>query len=121
MAWLVIAMSLFKGESVTLRTPTIGYDENKDEVTTWTETQIDNVLFGRPSTEQIEEVMRLYSVEVSYTLGVPKAYTASLRGCEVFRPRDGKTYRIVGDPMPLPPELCPTPWNREAQAVIVDG
>ena len=112
---------MLKGESVVIKRPGEAYDEAKDVVTTWTDEPLGNVLFGRPTDEQREEVMRLYSVEVSYTLGVPKAYTASLRGCEVYRPRDGKTYRIVGDPMPLPPEICPTPWNREAQAVIVDG
>lgn len=112
---------MLKGEPVTIKRPVETYDEAKDPVVTWTDVPLENVLFGRPTDEQRDEVMRLYSVEVSYTLGIPKAYTASLRGCEVFRLRDGKTYRIVGDPMPLPPELCPTPWNREAQAVIVDG
>lgn len=112
---------MFKGESVVLLTPTISYDENKDEVQTWAETPIDNVLFGRPSTEQLEEVMRLYSVEINYTLGIPKTYQESLRGCQVRRLRDGLTYRIMGDPQPIPIENCPTPWNREAAAVIVDG
>ena len=114
-------MTLFKGEPVTLRTPTIGYDENKDEVTTWTETELDNVLFGKPSTEHVDETMRLYGVHAQYVLGIPKTFTDSLRGCEVYRPRDGKMYAIAGDPQPLPPELCPTPWNREAIAGWVDG
>lgn len=112
---------MISGEQVVLLTPTIAYDENKDEIETWTETPLDNVLFGRPSTEQIEEVMRLYSVEISYTLGIPKTYTGSLRGCKVARARDGQTFQIMGEPQPLPPEICPTPWNREAYAVIVDG
>lgn len=112
---------MIKGESVVLLTPTVAYDENKDEVMTWTETPIDNVLFGRPSTEQLEEVMRLYSVEISYTLGIPKTYQGTLRGCQVRRLRDGLTYSIMGDPQPIPIELCPTAWNREAAAVIVDG
>lgn len=114
-------MSLFKGEQVTISTPAIAYDENKDEIATWTETELDNVLFGKPSTEQADEAMRLFGVEVSYVLGIPKEFTDSLRGCKVYRQRDGKTYTIAGDPMPLPPEICPTPWNREAMAVVVDG
>lgn len=112
---------MISGEQVVLLTPTIAYDENKDEIESWTETPLDNVLFGRPSTEQIEEVMRLHSVEISYTLGIPKAFTGSLRGCKVFRPRDNMTYSIMGNPQPLPSENCPTPWNREAYAVVVDG
>ena len=114
-------MSLFKGETVTILTPIIAYDENKDEVVTWTEIELDNVLFGRPTTEQADEAMRLYGVHAQYVLGIPKAFTDSLRGCKVYRPRDQRAYTIAGDPMPLPPEICPTPWNREAIAGWVDG
>lgn len=114
-------MALFKGESVTVKTPIIAYDENKDEVATWTEVELDNVLFGRPSTEQVDEAMRLYGVHAQYVLGIPKTFTDSLRGCKVYRPRDGRTYMIAGDPMPIPSEICPTPWNREAIAGWVDG
>lgn len=114
-------ISMISGEQVVLLTPTIAYDENKDEIETWTETPINNVLFGRPSTTQIDEVMRLYSVEISYALGIPKTFKGSLRGCLVRRLRDGLVYRVLGDPQPLPIENCPTPWNREAAAVIVDG
>ena len=121
MAWLVMRMTLLKGEPVTIYTPTITYDENKDEVVTWTETELDNVLFGKPSTEQVDETMRLYGVHAQYSLGIPKEYTDSLRGCKVYRPRDERMYVIAGDPMPLPPEICPTPWNREAIAGWVDG
>ena len=101
-------------------------DENKDEVTTWTETELANVLFGKPSTEQVDETMRLYGVHAQYVLGIPKTFTDSLRGCYVVRERDAglstpPEYWIAGDPQPLPPELCPTPWNREAIAGWVDG
>ena len=112
---------MLRGEQATVKRPAYEYDELHDRVETWSDEPVENVLFGRPTTEQIDEAMRLYSVEVSYTLGIPKTYQASLRGCMVYRPRDGRTYRILGDPMPLPPEICPTPWNREAMAVIVDG
>ena len=71
--------------------------------------------------EQVDEIMRLYSVEISYALGIPKTFTGSLRGCKVRRLRDGQVFSIMGNPQPLPTELCPTPWNREALAVIVDG
>lgn len=110
-----------KGEPITLLAPTIAYDENKDEVTTWTETELENVLFASPSTEQVDEAMRLYGVHAQFTLHFPKTFTESLRGCKVYRPRDQRTYTIAGDPQPYPVELCPTPWNREAIAGWVDG
>lgn len=116
---------MFSGETVTLYTPTVTYDENKDEVFTYTPQTVENVLFGKPSTEQVDEAMRLYSVEAQYVLGIPKTFTESLRGCYVTRARDGSStppkYWIAGDPQPLPPEICPTPWNREALAGWVDG
>lgn len=117
---------MLKGETVQIYTPTIEYDENKDEVISWSGAEVENVLFGRPTTEQVDEAMRLYGVHAQYTLGIPKSYTDSLRGCKVTRNRDGgmdnpPEYIIAGDPQPLPPEICPTPWNREAIAGWTDG
>ena len=161
---------MLRGETVTIYTPTVTYDEAMDEVAEYTPTVVGNVLFGRPTTEQTDEAMRLYGVRAQYTLGIPKTYTASLRGCYVVRGAaeepdatddasaanetsgtaetdetaetveaestgtaettdteddadEGTEQRfwIAGDPQPLPPEICPTPWNREAIAGWVDG
>ena len=159
-----MSSALLHGESVTVLRPSIAYDERMDPVTTWTPESVDNVLFGRPSTEDVDGAMRAYGVHAQYVLGIPKSYTASLRGCRVTRERDllvrvvGNVlyvqpnrltvsgsealvaasyaiesgniqfedellpvFAIAGDPQPLPPELCPTPWNREAIAGWVDG
>lgn len=119
-----------RGEGVTIWRPTTAYDSAYDPVETWTPEHLDNVLFGRPTTEQADATMRAYGVEVAYVLGIPKGYTESLRGCRVTRDRDqtgdeptmdGPTFVVAGDPAPLPPEVCPTPWNREAHVGWVDG
>jgi len=128
---------MLRGETATIYTPTVTYDEAKDEIAEYTPVTVGNVLFGRPTTEQYDEAMRLYGVRAQYTLGIPKTYTASLRGCYVTRARDASVastttttggepddspkYWIAGDPQPLPAEICPTPWNREAIAGWVDG
>lgn len=117
---------LLHGETVTVLRPAIAYDERMDPVATWTPEVIDNVLFGRPTTEQVDEVMRAYGVHAQYVLGIPKVYAASLRGCKVTRARDAELddspeYVVAGDPQPLPPEMCPTPWNREAVVGWTDG
>lgn len=112
------------GESVTVLRPNIAYDERMDPITTWTPESVDNVLFGRPSTEDVDGTMRAYGVHAQYVLGIPKGYTASLRGCKVTRDRDGADppeYIVAGDPQPMPPELCPTSWNREVIVGWVDG
>ena len=112
---------MISGETVTVLTPTVAYDANKDPVTTWAEAEVGNVLFGYPSTEDADGAMRAFGVRAAYKLGIPKEFTGSLRGCKVRRHRDGAVFDIAGDPQPLPPELCPTPWNREAIAGWVDG
>ena len=132
---------MLRGEGVTVWRPTTTHDSRMDPVTTYVPEHVDNVLFGRPSTEQVDESMRLYGVRAAYVLGIPKAYAKSLRGCRVTRDRDmppvtttttttttttgpemwEPAYVVAGDPQPLPVELCPTPWNREAVAGWVDG
>lgn len=119
-------MTFLRGETVTVLRPSIAYDERMDPVTTWEPETVDNVLFGRPTTEDVDGAMRAYGVHVQYALGIPKGYTESLRGCKVIRERDSgmehpPEYVVAGDPAPLPPELCPTPWNREALVGWVDG
>lgn len=130
-------MRALRGEAVTVWRPTTTYDERMDPVDAWEPEDVDNVLFGRPTTEQASETMRAYGVRAAYVLGIPKAYTASLRGCVITRRRDEPTatttgpgaalapgepaYRVAGDPQPLPPELCPTDWNREALVGWSDG
>ena len=116
---------MLRGETATVHAPTVAYDPaTKDELVTYTPTVVGNVLFGRPTTEQLDEAMRLFGVHAQYTLAIPKSFTASLRGCYVTRERDGENppkYWVAGDPPPLPPEVCPTPWNREAIAGWTDG
>lgn len=113
---------MFKGEPVTVLVPTITYDQaTKDEIVSYAEQPVDNVLFASPSTEQIEEAMNLFGVHAQYVLHFPQEYTDSLRGCKVMRPRDGRTYTVAGDPQPYPPENCPTDWNRGVTVGWVDG
>lgn len=117
---------MLKGESVVLLTPTISYDENKDEVLTYTEQTIDNVLFGQPETSDIDEVMRLYSVELSWVLAIPKTFEGTLRDCLITRQFDGVTYRVIGNAEPYHPNIMKSfpgnfPWNRRARVVMVDG
>ena len=133
-----------RGETVTVWRPVATYNERMDPIDSWEPEDVDNVLFGRPTTEQAIETMRAYGVQAAYVLGIPKAYTASLRGCVITRRRDEPpptttttmttttgpqpartpgepAYKVAGDPQPLPPELCPTDWNREAIVGFSDG
>lgn len=126
-----------RGEGVTVWRPATTYDAAHDPVRTWVPEHVDDVLWGRPNTDGADGDMRANGVEVAYTLAIPKGYVASLRGCLVTRDRDqapttttttggeptmgGPVYAVIGDPAPLPPEVCPTRWNREASVRWVDG
>ena len=114
------------GETVAIEVPTITYDENKDEVISYESVEVANVLFGQPETADKEETMRLYGVEASWVLAVPKTYDGTMRDCLVTREFDGKTYRVVGDAEPYHPDVMKCfpgdfPWNRRVTVVYVDG
>lgn len=58
-------------------------------------------------------------VEVAFTLHFPKAFTASLRGCDV-KVR-GELFRVIGDPRTFTISDTPTLWNRVVEVSRVDG
>ena len=123
-------MMLLSGEDVMVLVPSIYYDGQGDEAVTYGPDNgqgaepgipVANVLFGRPQTAPIEEAARYHGATVAYTLGFPASFSGSLRGCRVKRMRDGAMYEVSGDPQPLPPELCPTTWNREVEVTAAHG
>ena len=75
---------------------------------------VDNVLPApvatsvRPNGDRIDMVFHF-----------PKAYKRSLRG--TFIEFDGVRFAVVGDPQPYLDSLTPLDWDREVEAVVVDG
>ena len=110
---------LIKGEAVTVRTPTVAYDEHMEESTTWTETTVANVLVMPGATSDVTDSTRLHGTRVVYSLGFPKGFTSSLRGCHVVV--RGKEYAVIGDPQPATASNLPEPWNRTVEVEAVDG
>lgn len=110
---------LIKGEAVTVRTPSITYDEHMEESTTWTETTVANVLVMPGATSDVTDSTRLHGTRVAYSLGFPNGFTASLRGCRVVV--RGKEYAVIGDPQQATAANLPEPWNRTAEVEAVDG
>lgn len=110
---------LIKGETVTVRTPTISYDEHMEEVEAWEETTVPNVVVTPGSTSNVIESARPDGTRVEFTLGFPKSFTAPLRGCRVVV--RGTEYAVIGDPQPLTPDNTPGPWNYTAEVEAVDG
>lgn len=110
---------LIHGETVTVRTPSVSYDEHMEEVVSWSEETVPNVLVTPGSTSNVIESARPDGTRVEFTLGFPKSFTAPLRGCRVVV--RGTEYAVIGDPQPLTPDNVPGPWNYTAEVEAVDG
>ena len=113
------AISLLRGERVTVLTPTVGYDEHGEETVSWEPEGVDNVLVAPGSTSDVTDSTRPGGTRAALRLGFPKTFSARLRGCRVAV--RGRTYSVIGDPMPNSADNCPTAWWYTADVEAVDG
>lgn len=110
---------LIAGESVTVRTPSVTYDEHMEEVVTWDEATVANVVVTPGTTSDVLDSTRPDGTRVAFTLGFPKTFTEPLRGCHcVVR---GIECAVIGDPKPHTAVNVPGPWNYTAEVEAVDG
>lgn len=116
-------VQLISGEEVTVLTPSTTYDGHMDEVTTWDEQVVENVVVAPMSTVasnvDVDDTTRPHATQVELSLGFPKTFSAPLRGCRV-RVR-GREYAVIGDPQPNSLANCPTPWWYTASVKVCDG
>lgn len=110
---------LIAGEAVTVRTPTVGYDEHMEEVVTWDEATVANVVVTPGATSDVLDSTRPDGTRVAFTLGFPKTFAASLRGCRVIV--RGIECAVIGDPQPLTAGNVPGSLNRTVEVEAVDG
>lgn len=77
---------------------------------------VDNVLVGEPSTEDITNTLSLYGKAVHYTLAIPKGDTHDWTDTEVILPSpfDGK-YKTIGYPTAGIEENIPLLWNKKVK------
>ncbi|OUN47316.1 hypothetical protein B5G20_04950 [Collinsella sp. An7] len=110
---------LLTGETVTVLTPTVSYDAHGDRSVAWADTEVGNVLVAPSSTADVEDTTRPDGTRASFTLGFPKTFTASLRGCHVIV--RGVECAVVGDPQPYTAANVPGAWNYTAEVERVNG
>ena len=110
---------LIAGETVTVRTPTIGYDEHMEVVESWGERPVSNVVVTPGATSDVLDSTRPDGTRVAFTLGFPKTFTEPLRGCRVLV--RGIECAVIGDPQPHTPDNVPGAWNYTAEVARVDG
>lgn len=112
-------LGLIAGEAVSVRTPASRRDEHMEEVVTWDEATVQNVVVTPGATSDVLDSTRPDGTRVTFTLGFPKSFTASLRGCRcVVR---GVECAVIGDPQPYTAENVPGAWNYTAEVERVDG
>lgn len=80
---------------------------------------VDNVLYGEPTTEDITNTLNLYGKHVAYVLAIPKGDTHKWTDTLVRLP-DG-VYRTIGFPTHGIDELIPLAWNMKVKVERYDG
>lgn len=110
---------LLKGEDVAVLTRSVEYDEHMEEVETWESETVENVLVHPGSTSDVRGSVRPDGTRAAYTLGFPKDYTGSLRGCRIEV--RGGVYSVIGDPHPATPGNIPGRWNMNVEVEAVQG
>ena len=110
---------MLKGLKVKLyeRTQT-GTDEAHRPVYEETPIEIENVLIGPPSPDEVLETLNLTGKRIVYTLGIPKGDTHDWEGCKVELldpfPLPGM-YQVVGPITAGIESLVPGPWNKQVK------
>lgn len=79
---------------------------------------VENVLPAPAATSDLSAT-RPNGDRIDMVFHFPKTYKQSLRG--TFIEYGGLRFAVVGDPQPYLDNLTPLDWNREVEAVVVDG
>lgn len=114
-------MARIKGTTVKLYQETItGYDELGNPIIKEDPVEVDNILVGEPSTDEITTSVSLYGKKISYMLGIPKGDTHDWVNKKVeWSDSYGNTYKvqtfgfpITGIEANIPPQL---PWHMKVR------
>lgn len=112
------------GIQVTLKikTPTTETDPFGVQKYTVTDKNVDDVLVGQPSTNDIENALALYGKRVAYTLAIPKGDTNVWQDTMVVLPDPfAGTYRTIGIPTAGIEANVPTRWNKKVLIERFEG
>lgn len=112
-------MAAINGITVRLKTRVqTGTDEFKRPIYEESFVDVENVLVGVPSSEDVINELNLSGKRIKYTLGIPKGDTHNWINTEVeFW---GERYRTIGKPMQGIDENIPLSWNKKVQVESYD-
>lgn len=75
--------------------------------------QVDNVLIGEPTSDQITQELNMYGKRLAYVLAIPKGDSHDWTDTEVdfF----GATFKTYGEPTQGIDHLIPLSWNKKVK------
>lgn len=103
-----------RGITVTLYDKTqTGTDDFGAPVFTETAIEVENVLIGEPSADQVVEELNLHGKRLAYVLAIPKGDTNTWtdRKVSFF----GEDFRTYGEPTQGIDHLIPLAWNKKVK------
>ena len=103
-----------RGVTVTLYEKTqTGVDGLNNPVYSVQPVQVENVLVGEPTTDDITSSISLYGKQIRYMLGLPKgdAHVWTDTEVEIF----GEHFRTFGDTIQGIEANVPTPWHKKVR------
>ena len=95
-----------------VRTQT-GVDSFNAPVFSETTENVDNVLIGQPTTEEIDSTLSLYGKKIEYMLGIPKGDMHDWE--DTIVEFWGKRYRTFGMTIQGIEANIPTPWHKKVR------
>lgn len=111
---------MLKGITVTLRQKTvIGTDRFNNPIYGVEEYQVDDVLIGEPSTDEITSSIQTNGKKLAYTLAIPKGDDHEWKDAEVefF----GERFYTFGEPTQGIESMIPLRWNKKVKVARYDA
>ena len=112
-----------KGITVTLTVKTMkGADSFGKPVYSTTTTDVNDVLVGEPTTDDITNALTMYGKKIAYTLAIPKGDTNVWEDTTVTLPDPfAGTYHTIGFPTAGIEENIPLRWNKKVHLEKLEG
>lgn len=99
-----------KGMTVQLVVSTVtSYDPFGAPIEKEETVDVEDVLVGQPSTDDVTNTIQLYGKHIAYVLGIPKGDTHDWENAKVYI--WGEPYRTIGYPQTGIQENIPTRWG----------
>jgi hypothetical protein len=103
-----------KGMTVQLAVKTVtGYDPFGAPIETEELIDVEDVLVGQPSTDDVTNTIQLYGKKIEYVLGIPKGDTHNWTDAEVII--WGQRFRTIGYPQTGIQENIPLRWGQNVR------